>query len=273
MIKAKVGFLTVLFATAVTAHASEIWQWTHEAHGMGTSNVMDGGPPVMDTGQTTSLSDDRMTFNASDRTMSGSLGAAARARGSSTVDDNFGIDSSFRVSVDLTVGYLPGLPGGDNPGGSAEGETHSVVEFVVPVDDMEWFYRLDIDNTFPFPFTGSSSVLVENLTQSSIVLALDSELETEKRIPFPANAGDVIRLTSDFMGEGGMGPGSSKAYAADIGIVFSVPEPGSLSILFVGLIVVARRHDATYFPTLLTLQRKVASCAGSYLGQVDAVFQ
>ncbi len=244
MIKTRVGFLSaVFFAAASAVQAGSIWQWTHGATGMGTSNVMDGGLSVMDTGHTTSLSDVRMTFNASDRTMSGSLGASARARGASTIDDDFGYDGGLSVVVDLTVGYFPsGFPGGDNPGGSAEGETHSVFEFVAPSDGIEWFYRLDINNTFPFPFTGSANAVVENLTQAITVMTFDSEVDSEGFFPFPADAGDIIRITTDLMGEGGMGPGSSKIYKADLGLVFRVPEPGSLLILFVGLAIVSRRR-------------------------------
>ncbi len=238
------GSIITIFLTAAVAHATELWQWTHDASGSGMSNVMDGGPPVVRSVATEGLDDGRITFTAADRTRPGSQGASASAGGTSIVESFENFDGSFvmNITVDLLVGYFPSsFPGGDNPGGSASGEVHSLVEFVVPKDNAIWFYDFFIDNTHPELFDGSSSVLMENLTQSSVILDLTEETTSDGFIPFNAAAGDVIRLTVDGDGAGGMGPGTGRNYDMDLSLRFSVvPEPGAMVLLTLGWSMIRR---------------------------------
>ncbi len=236
--------LVGLMAAMVPARAAGegIWQWTHEASGSGTANVFDGGPPVFDERSTTGPNDAIMTLGAVDRTSTpGVLGAEAAATGRSHIES--ASDTTFRFVETFLVGYFPSsFPGGDNPGGEAEGELSSVIEFVMPADEIGWVYGLGIDNTFPFPFTGSASVAVENVTQSLTLLELSSEVSTVQTT-LNGNTGDLIRITSLMSGSGGMGPGSGKEYEAFLGMTFTIPEPATFFLLLAGCVAVGRgRH-------------------------------
>ncbi len=145
-----------------TANGEGVSLSFHEASGSGTANVFDGGPPASHSDSTFDPSDRDMLFGAVDRTRPGSLGAAATASGASTAVSH---DDSMTVRVDFVAQYGGSLfPGGDNPGGMAEGEVASVIEFIMPVDELDWLYELRIDDTIAFE--GSTSVVFENVTQT-----------------------------------------------------------------------------------------------------------
>ncbi len=138
------NLFAVIIATMVHATAGEPLTFLrHNAVGWGTAQVFDGGPTVSDSGGTEDSDDSSMSFLAVDFTPGGSFGAAASAGGRSRIT-NF--EQSMTIVVDLSVGYSPSVfPGGDNPGGMAEGGIDSVIEFVMPVDELEWDYGLTID--------------------------------------------------------------------------------------------------------------------------------
>jgi hypothetical protein len=147
----------------------------------------------------------------------------------------------MRILVDFDTTYSPSLfPGGDRPGGTAEGRLSSVIEFPLPAEDVFWAYQLLIRDTVDFD--GSSHVVVENLSQSRPILELTSEVSAvETRLR--GQAGDIIRITSEMSGSGSAAPGvsTSRRYDADLDMVFIIPEPGSLVLLLAGLAVVSRR--------------------------------
>ena len=210
----------------------------HEASGSGTANVFDGGPPVFDEGQTFGDTDDRMSFLAIDATQSGSDAALAIAAGQSRMTLPVQ-DDQLRLRVDLIAWYRPEV-GGDNPGGMAEAELSSVIEFVMPVDELEWFYRLRIDEDFPFQ--GSTSVVFENVTQSEVLLELDAQIPGVTTT-LVGHVGDVMRLTTFMSGSGSMGPGSFKEYETRILMDFTVPEPGTVFLFLAGALTAAARRN------------------------------
>ena len=223
----------VFFTAAPLARAGTIWNWTHEASGSGSANVFDGGPTDFDTGATTEPTDHFMSFLALDFTdTSGSFSANAKAGGRSQVVE--ASDTTFRISVDLVVGYFPsGFPGGDNPGGQAEGELTSVIEFTMPAEKLTWYYQLLIDETGAFH--GDTNVFVQNVTQSRTLLQLSSEVFSVQTTLF-ADKGDTIRITSEMSGAGSMGPGSFREYQSTAEMFFIVPEPQTFLLLALGAI-------------------------------------
>ena len=225
--------LTILTLLPTRAPAGTIWNWTHEASGSGSANVFDGGPTDFENGTTTDPSDHFMVFLASDDTMPGSFGASALAGGRSHIIE--ATDEVFRLRVDLLVGYFPsGFPGGDNPGGMAQGELTSVIEFTMPADELQWFHQLLIDEDTPFE--GQTRIVVENATRSELLLELSSEVLSTESLLF-ASQGDLIRITSEIWGLGNMGPGSVKEYQSVMEMLFIVPEPGSLALLVTAIVV------------------------------------
>lgn len=214
--------MTALSLAADTARAGDFTFSHHEASGSGWANLFDGGPPISAQGSTFSPTDLSMSFLALDLTMPGSLGASAEAVGGSFISQLSEVDG-IRVGVELNTLYLPSLfPGGDNPGGAAEGELSSVIEFIMPADEIVWSYQLIIDEDAPL-FEGSTLVVFENVTQSQTRLTLTEEVLFQKKETLFANAGDLMRITSAMSGSGSNGPGSSKQYEANLIMRFVVP--------------------------------------------------
>ncbi len=228
---------------ADSAGGNGIWQWTHAASGSGSANVYDGGPTEVGDGTARGPNNTIMVFGASDSTMLGSFGARASASGRSRIlSEN---NRSLRFRVNFNVGYNPSLQsGGDNPGGEAEGELLSVIEFRMPANQISWSYQLNFQNTFPLPFAGTAEILVENVTQSAVVLELDSEIVPGILTDLQGNSGDMIRVTSMMSGSGSMGPGSPRNYGVILDMIFSVPEPGTFLILLPSLFLCARKRRA-----------------------------
>jgi hypothetical protein len=237
---------SLLFAFAPTARAGDFTFLRHEASGSGWSNLFDGGPVVTAEGSTYGPTDERMFFRADDDSVTpGSFGAVASASGRSMISsipvlDGLDGPHGFGVTVKLITKYLPSLfPGGDNPGGAAEGELFSVIEFVMPADDIEWSYRLSIDDSADFD--GSTSVILENVTQSETLLELTSEVVPTVFATLSGSEGDLIRLTSLMSGSGSAQPGTLKGYKSSFYMSFTVPEPGTLSLLLFAGILITRR--------------------------------
>ncbi len=223
--------LVGLAANAGRARAGEFTFSWHEFSGQGWANVFDGGPPVTDSEELAGEFG-AIGFFAVDRTRPGSLGALAWAHGESRISQ-LSHEDGIHVRVELSTLYLPSLfPGGDNPGGAAEGELFSVIEFIMPADEIYWSYQLLIDEDAPF-FEGSTSVLFENVTQSQTLLTLSEEVLFEEGF-LSGNPGDLMRSTSEMSGSGSMGPGSPKEYESTLNMFFIVPEPATLLCLAIG---------------------------------------
>ncbi len=218
----------------------------HEFCGSGSANVFDGGDVVESAFCNTGGDPDIIGggFDAFDFTQAGSLGASASASASSGINPLTG--GGIRIIVELSTIYRPsGFPGGDNPGGLAEGDFMSVLEFRMPADELPWTYYLTIDEDVPF-FEGSTSILMENVTESVVLLDLTTEtpfIETTLN----GNTGDLIRITSTMEGAGNMGPGSRKEYDARFDMALLAPEPATGLMLVLGIATLLRRQRSCSF--------------------------
>lgn len=226
----------ILNVFAGTARAGDIWQWTHEASGSASSNLFDGGPVISRSDQTKGFDDDDMVSFATDITVTGTSGASTSASTRSSVNEFKG--ATLNLMVNLRASYIPSFqPGGDNPGGWAEAELESVIEFVVPEGEVIGEYAFEISNDHPTQFNGSSHLLLENLTQSRVILEFSEPQFTVGDIDLEANAGDVIRLTTISQGSGSVGPGSARKYLMFAQLEFAVPEPSTLVMLGLGMLM------------------------------------
>lgn len=232
--------LTVLDVLSAHVGGDVIPFTFHSFCGSATANVFDGGPPVSDGG---CISDpfsgplvSSGNYRVSDSTtMGGSLSAIASAISRSAVG-SFG--DGIGMSVGLLAGYSPsGYPGGDNPGGTAQAELHSVIEFVMPVDTLDWTYYLRIDEDPPF--YGSTLITIDNVTQSTRILTLTSETYSVTTT-LDGHAGDLIRIASEIYGYGSMGPGSDRDYHSYLDMSFT-PEPSTIVTLLTATLCVRRR--------------------------------
>jgi len=236
--------VTVVAPVRVSAEGVD-WQWTHDAHGSGSANVFDGGPVVFAEGHTFDASDPMMSFSAYDFTHIGSLGATASASGRSQVSasspgDQLGYSTFFRVS------YAPsGFVGGDNSGGTAQGEMTTTFEFVMPANTVQWIYSFREEEESPF--AGAFSVTFDNVTQNTTFLTLSTNTP-QVVTSYKAQTGDLIRITTEQIGMGSMGPGSLREYEADFGTLFRVPEPTAFALTLVGLWIssCARKAHSTF---------------------------
>ncbi len=238
----------VLVLTAMPVQADSIWQWTHEGSAAGMANVFDGGPVDVDSDSTNGLMDDDIGLFTSDRTdQSGVLGAQALAVANSTI---FPEPDVLVVSQNFTVGYIPSNNiGGDNPGGEATGQMDTVVEFVLPFDDAQWFSRLDIETDFNNVMNGETRVFVENVTRSSMIELFNNGTSALIEFDFDTSAGDVIRLTTSYTASGNTGgPSGLRVYDVNQSLIVRIPEPGTLMLLAVGALGVSRRRGQVVLP-------------------------
>jgi len=239
-----VTFGLVLVFGAAAARANEFTFSWHEASGSGSANVFDGGPVVSGAGRAGNPMDPTMSFSANDSTRFGSMGAIASVLGRSQIFDvpseEFGAEG-IKVLVDFRAAYFPSLfPSGDRPGGMAEASLSSVIEFEMPADEIDWLYGLRIRDTSLF--SGSTNVVVENVTQSETLLTLTEEILIGEGT-LSGNTGDLIRITSQMSGSGSAPAGitSSRVYTSNLGMVFLVPEPSTLALLFFGALLIHKR--------------------------------
>ncbi len=228
--------LAVLVVGAGGARAEGIWSPWHAFCGSATANVFDGGPPLHADGCLADPSEPFADVALSDFTQPGSMGAGASASTRSSV---YAFVDQLSVSVRLSAGYSPSVfPGGDNPGGEADAELSSVIEFTMPVDELDWDHGLRLIEDAPF-FEGSTLITVENVTQSQTLLTL-TENTNIVFTTLQGAAGDLIRITSDISGAGSMGPGSRKEYVSRVTMLF-VPEPHAWMLLAIAIPLIRRR--------------------------------
>ena len=247
------------------ARAGTVWQWTHDAEGGGWANVFDGGPPVFARGTTGGPASWDMTFSALDYTRLGMLGAIFGASGGSGV---VALPESFSFGADLATDYIvEPRPDADRPGGEGEGWVRSVVEFVMPVDELEWLADVDIrDTSF---FEGSMLSVVENVTTSMVLAEITDEpgFFTTLR----GQAGDVIRVTTEIAGGGAVPEGTFGywMYRARLSMSFRIPEPASAVLVVVGTFLLSRPPGrgvstrSTLVPAILPPRKLgVSRCTG-----------
>ena len=231
----------IVLAASVPLCSADLFTFSHhEATGWGIAQVFDGGEVVTDGGTLTDPTDPDFRFRARDLTSAGSYGASAKASGSSDIVPQTG--GGFRVLVEFRAVYDPSpYAGGDRPGGMAEGELFSLIEFVMPTGRIDWSYRLIIDDTAGFE--GSTSVAVENVTQSQTILTLTET--TGASTYLVANEGDIIRITSNMSGSGSGPAGStaSRQYGGDLAMTFRIPEPATFALLALGAVAVLPRRQ------------------------------
>jgi PEP-CTERM motif len=234
--------LSSLFAAAVAA--GEIPVLLHEAQGGGWANVFDGGPMVVDSESTSGPDDLLMRFAATDWTGFGSLGAVFDTFGRSRIisdKENGDLDVRVRFVSEYLSSFFPG---GDRPGGAGAGQLRSVIEIVMPTDELRWIYWLNLDEDSGFE--GSTEVVFENVTQSQTILTLTEEVPSAVNTILRGNAGDVIRITSVMSGGGSVLAGSTvlRGYNVDLFNRFAaIPEPGTAFLVGVGALFVARRRS------------------------------
>ncbi len=132
----------------------------------------------------------------------------------------------------------------------ADAELSSVIEFAMPTDELHWFYELDIDDMYGPPFTGATHVLIENVTRSEILVETDTSIPDVETV-LQGSTGDLIRITTQMMGIGTMGPGSGREYDTDLQMRFVIPEPGTAYLFSFGALALLRfRHSRTHHRTL-----------------------
>ncbi|NOT02588.1 MAG: PEP-CTERM sorting domain-containing protein [Phycisphaerales bacterium] len=234
-------------AFASTTLGGELWTWTHEGAGQGTANVFDGGP-VVTASSMSSPTSPGVGFAAVDRTRSGSQGATYRTAGSSRVDSYYDAalgGESLIVDVRFSTGYNGGSTSqGDHTGGEGGGSIWSVVEFMMPRAEIDWFVDVRIRQTSGF--SGSTLVRFENVTQSSLLVEIASAFTDTRTLS--GETGDLIRITTQIDGEGYFPPQVTlgfPTYESRLYTFFTVPEPYTVGLVLLGLATLSRKRRRT----------------------------
>ena len=230
------AFVVLILPTA-SARAGTIWQWTHEASGEGWARVFDGGAAQFDSEFTGGLGDPFLSFGALDDTRPGTSGAAYGTGGRSWI---LTPGDELIVGVDFGTGYVSGSRiDGDLPGGEGAGTLSSVIEFVMPVDELQW--RISADVRRSAGFIGSSRFLVENVTRSETLL--DLRLPEVFETTLSGRAGDLIRVSSEISGSGSFPEGVAGlgSYNGFMQLSFTIPEPGVIWLVGAGAVVLSGR--------------------------------
>jgi len=209
----------------VFADAFELtWQ---EFHANGTANVFDGGPPM--TGSVDVIGPEHTGgfLTVTDFTPGGSMGAIASVI---TDSETSSLPDRLLFDVLFSAAYFPSFfPGGDAPGGRAEGEMLSIIEFEMPVPSLEMRHSFSNEEMSGW-FSGSTLVTVENVTTSQALLVLDSPTQAPVYTDVFGEVGDVIRITSSMGGNGQIPPNFiyGGQYRSRVVVQFTIPEPATL---------------------------------------------
>ena len=236
--KALVVLAVGLTIGAPSASGETIWQWTHQAEGEGWAHVFDGGPVEFDSGSTTGPGDTGMGFLAVDLTRPGVLGATYWTGGESNAGAN---EERFGTTLRLFTHYsATSRVGSDRPGGEGNGRISSVVEFVVPADEVEWLVRLDVDQTTGF--TGSTHLLLQNVTDGETLF--ESYQDLDESFILQGLLGDTMSLTIDSQGQGSVPAGIPAIgfYEVDVSTLFIIPEPATMAMGALGILAMLRRR-------------------------------
>jgi hypothetical protein len=211
----------------------------HAGSGGGSAQLYDGGEVDTASFFDPGSLNPHLGFSAVD--ISSQPGVFSAAMGSSGDSKIHFFEDEIFVTVNLTVSYGPSSQGGgDNPGGMGEGQLSSVIEFMNPVDSPAWTYILDIDDSPGFD--GSSSILIENVTQNTTLVSL-ADVTFGMETTLAADAGDIIRITSEMEGAGDTGgPSGFRRYEADFQSLLLIPEPSTGFLLLTGLFAFRRRR-------------------------------
>jgi len=231
--------MVLMSLTASVGRAGEFTYISHEASGEWWANVFDGGPVVYGSGATSGPSDWLMLSGALDLTRPGVSGGSFNASGRSRIEV---VDSLLAVTVENKVNYTASLSiDGDRPGGTGGGGLTSVVEFGMPVEELEWQYSYRV---LAAPgFTSHAMTHIENVTQGRSLITF-TETTPLTVTTLSGEIGDVIRITSVMAGSGYAPPDDFASYRAN-GILrtyFIIPEPCTLCLLAGGLFLIPRRR-------------------------------
>lgn len=215
---------------ASVARAETIWNWTHQASGSVSADVIGGLPAQYAFDITLGPDDPDMRALAYDSTGGGALGGSFGSFAVSQIDTSK--ENVLALDVELSVAYVPSLfPGGLLPGGQGDGTLSSTIEFTIPSDNVSWYYVLY--KSVGYNFQGETSVLVEDVTRSEILAHLTDATNSVETL-LTRRMGDLVRVTMNSSGGGAVPPGvlAIGEYDAWMRNVFTVvPEPSVLSIL------------------------------------------
>ncbi len=226
------------WAFGVSASAQEFELIHHSGSGGGSAQLFDGGDAVSGSFSNPGTDMTLLGYTAVDvSTQPGVLAAQSRSVGFSEITL---VEDEIFIRVELDVRYRPSIiTGGDNPGGMADGQLSSIIEFMMPVDEADWVYSLRIQDTVSFE--GSTSVIMENVTQNQTLLSLTEVVFPPVFTTLSANAGDIIRITSEMEGFGSTGPAGSRRYSPIFQTSLLIPEPSTL-LLFAPAALLMRRR-------------------------------
>ena len=237
--RALIVLITGLTIDGPFAQAETIWQWTHQAEGEGWANVFDGGPVEFDSDSTLGVADGAIRFSASDLTRPGVLGASYLTGGESNVGAN---DERLAMTLRLFTHYsATSRLGSDRPGGEGNARISSIVEFVMPADEVEWLVRLEMDQTKGF--SGSAHLLLEDLTDGEMLFEIYESVE--ESFILSGFLGERMRMTFEVQAQGSAPPGIPALlfYEVDASSSFIVPEPAGGMLAALGAIVALRRRS------------------------------
>ncbi len=212
----------------------------HEVDGGGTAQLFDGGPPVSDSISGDFPDDGVVGFSASDLTGIGVGHSLISVSGFSSFNNPPNGSDTLGVFSDLDGGYIGDGP--NRPGGTTSGTWSSIIEFVMPVDRMEWEFIFT--QTESSTFTQSSMVTVENVTAGDMLVSTTEPFGFVTELS--GSVGDVLRVTAAYAVDGFAPPGASGLLNSNARLrsSFTIPEPNALWILSFGiaLCVSARRR-------------------------------
>lgn len=229
-----------------SATAGNIWNWTYEGADSASAQLFDGGEVVNGVVNVLSVGDDRVLTEilAIDFFDFGADPVAAVV-GGTHVNAN---DEAMLVELELLAGYSPSTePGGEDTGGMAEWQMHSVVELTVPSDGIEWAYSIELDPDTSDTFVNTTTLVLENITDSSVrKIPVLTDHSFRVPISFFADAGDRVRLEVGLAGSGIASPGPSRSLDVEFSVFAQIPEPGALALLGVGTVLAAGRRTAVH---------------------------
>jgi len=211
----------------------------HAFSASGTANVFDGGPPVSGSVNLAGPDFSWPSLTVSDFTQPGSMGAHAVMHGSSLITTS---PTELTLDIEFDAVYTPSFfPGGDRPGGRAEGEMLSIVEFALTNSNTELLHELELEASGGF--SGTTLITIENVTQSIDIRTIDtptSPPNTFEASPIPGQVGNLIRVTTQIQGSGQI-PGGvvyGGQYDTELFMKF-VPEPPTVKMLSLGILCTA----------------------------------